>query len=138
MPMPVMRPMPVMMPSLRDSEARGGNLAVGDISLRRYCFERNAAVTGESKQARKDIGASGGIATVCGVVDRCPGRCSCDVHQHASPKSPGVGSDYRRQNGDSLCRVRVVLRRTIPSSTEIRPKADKKRASICGKVCYCP
>ena len=91
-------PVPVMMPSLPDSEAGGSNLAVGDISLRRYCFERNDTVTGESKWARKDIGASGRIATVYGVVDRCPGRCSCDVHQHASPKSPGVGSDYRRQH----------------------------------------
>ena len=130
--------MPVMMPSLRDSEARRGNLAVGDISLRRYCFERNATVTGESKRARKDIGAGGRIAAVCGVVDRCPGRCSCDVHQHASPKSPGVGSDYRRQNGDSLCRVRVVLRRSKPGAIDIRQQPDIKRAPIRGQICYCP
>ena len=138
MPMPVMVPMPVMMPSLRDSEARGGNLAVGDISLRRYCFERNAAVTGESKGARKDIGASGRIAAVCRVENRRPGRCSCDVHQHASPKSPGVGDDYRRQHSDSLRRICVILRRSEPASINKRPKPYVYSPAIRRQIYHCP
>ena len=130
--------MPVMMPSLPDSEARAGNLAVGDISLRRYCFERNAAVAGESKRARKDIGASGRIAAVCRVENRCPGRCSCDVHQHAPPKSPGVEGDYRRQHSDSLRRICVILRRSEPASINKRPKPYVYSAAIRRQIYYCP
>ena len=69
-----------MRPSLPDNVARSGNLAFRDISFRRYCFERNDTVTGESKWARKDIRTTGRIATVCGVENRCPRRRRCDVH----------------------------------------------------------